>query len=566
MAERPSSNTMEINSILEEARSRNQSISEKPSSASARTSAPRSATVNRTMADNEDYVDISNGGAYSRDEQQAKPKKSKKPVIITVVVVLVLALAGAGGFIWFKYQHSGSSNIVADNITVNGVDIGGKTMDEAKKAMADIEQSLADGIKVHVKAADKDYNLTKDDFTYTFNTENILSQIKEHSEEKSLNKEAKSYEITMKVDTSKTQAIVDKIAGEVHAAPANAKVTKFDSSASDMFTFQKEVVGRDIDSADLVNKINGIFQGGKNAGEAEAKVNSVEPKYTEDYLKSHIVKLSEYSTESTNNSNGNENMRVSLAACNDSIIEPGESWSFNDCTGDSNQESNGYMPAGVIVEGRSETGIGGGICQSSTTIYNATLLCGMEVVERACHYYPSTYVDAGRDATIDYGNIDLVMKNPFKYQLFMKCWMDGTQLNCEIYGLENSGFDEIKISTSDPDFFSNGYTVKAWRTFYKDGKEVNEEELPSSTYYNSAPSSDSDSDSDSGSSSDDDDDDDDDSSDSSSSSDDSSGNSDSGSSSEAADSGDSGAAADSGNSADSGADSGGGEAADTSGE
>lgn len=516
MAQKPSSNTMEINSILEEARNRNKNLASQGSSAPARktTAAQPASRTTRRKLDDSGYVDISNSGAYNKQAKKAKAqKKSKKPVIITVVVILVLLLVGVGGFTLYKYQTSGSSTIVADNVSVNGVDISGKTMDEAKKALAGIEQSLADGIKIHVKADDKDFNLTKDDFSYTFNTEDILAQIKQHSEEKSLTKEKKNYEIALKVDTSKTQEAVDNIAKEVHAAPKNAIVTEFDSSADNMFTFRKEVVGKDVDSADLTNKINSLLGGGKISGEIVATVNSVEPKVTAKYLQSHIVKLSEFSTYSTNNDNGNENMRVSLKACNNSIINPGETWSFNECTGDSNLESNGYKPAGVIVQGRSETGIGGGICQSSTTIYNAALLCGMNVVERACHYYKSTYVDAGRDATIDYGNIDLKLENPFKYQLFMKCWMDGADLYCEMYGLENPKFDEIKISTSDPDYFSTGYTVKAWRTYYKDDKKVNEDDLPSSTYYTVAPDS-GNSDSDSGNSGSNDSGDDDDDSDS----------------------------------------------------
>lgn len=495
MAQKPSSDTMEINSILEEARNRNRTLASQQSNVRTRQAADvkPAARTTRTQLDDSGYVDISNSGAYNKQAQQAKKakaqKKSKKPVIITVVVIMALLLVGVGGFTLYKYQTSGSSTVVADNVSVNGVDISGKSLDEAKKAMAGIEQSLADSIKVQIKADGKDYDLTKDNFTYTFNTGDVLDQIKQYSEEKSLSRDQKNFEIKMKFDPAKTQEAVDTVAKEIHAAPKNATVTKFDSSAKNMFTFQDEVVGKDVDSEDLLKKLSALLDAGKTSGTIDAVVNSVEPKLTVKYLESHIVKLSEFSTYSTNNANGDENMRISLAACNNSIIEPGATWSFNECTGDSNLESNGYKPAGVIVEGRSETGIGGGICQSSTTIYNAGLLCGMDVVERACHYYKSTYVDAGRDATIDYGNIDLKLKNPFKYQLFMKCWMDGSDLYCEIYGLENSNFDEVKISTSDPDYFSTGYTVKAWRTYYKNGKKVNEEELPKSTYYTVAPSS-----------------------------------------------------------------------------
>ena len=557
MAQKPSSNTMEINSILEEARSRNKSLSEsrqpvtRAAAPARRTAAP---AVSKKQLDDTDYVDISSQGAYQQTAQNEranqKPKKNKKPLVIAIVVILVLLLVGGGGFTWYMYQNSGSSTVVSDNVYVNDVNIGGMTVKEAEQKLTDIENELADGINVHVKADDKDYTLTKDDFSYTFNTADVLEQIKEHSEEKGFNKGEKHFEIKMQVDTSAAQGIAEKIAGEVRAAPTDAQVTDFDPSADNMFTISQEITGKDVDTKALASGIEGVFKEGKSSGEVTAVVKTVEPKLTKKYLQDHIIKLSEFSTDSTNNENGNENMRVSLKACNGSVIKPGETWSFNDCTGDSNDPDNGYKPAGVIIQGRSETGIGGGICQSSTTIYNAGILCGMEIIERACHYYKSTYIDAGRDATIDYGNIDLKMKNTFDHPLFMKCWMDGTELNCEIYGLENPNFDEVKISTSDPDYFSTGYTVRAWRTYMKDGKEVDEDELPKSTYYTVAPSSGSSDDDDDDDGEDEDDDDDDDSSSESSDS--------SASSSSAADSGSSSAAgsssADSNESSDDGGD------------
>ncbi len=537
MAQKPSSDTMEINSILEEARRNNSLSSSNRSSASSarnggqprRSSAPAYA---QRWKDESGYVDINSRSSFDVEDQDEqdynKPKKSKKPLVITIVVILVLVLVGGGGFTWYLYQKSGSSSVVSDNVYVNDVNIGGLTMKEAEDKLSSIEDQVADGIKVHVKAGDKDFNLTKKDFKYTFNTAEILDDIKEYSAEKSLNKGEKHFELSMKVDTAGTDALAKKLAQEVHAEPTDAKVTEFDTSADNMFTIADEITGKDIDAKVLASNIKNVFKNGKTSGDVNIEVKTVAPKRTKKYLQENIVKLSEFSTTSTNNDNGNENMRVSLNACDGSIIEPGETWSFNDCTGDSNDPDNGYKPAGVIVQGRSETGVGGGICQSSTTIYNAGILCGMEIKERACHYYKSTYVDAGRDATIDYGNIDLKMKNTFDYPLFMKCWMDGTELHCEMYGLQNSKFDEIKISTSDPDYFSTGYTVKAWRTYLLNGKEVDEDELPKSTYYTVAPSSGSDNDSNSSSS--DDDDDDDDSSDSSSSSSSSSDDSDSSSS------------------------------------
>ena len=465
-------------------------------------------------------------------------KTLKKPILkkaLIVVAVLVCAAVIAGGGIllsdWiyrYLYNSTGSSTTVADNVYVNDTDIGGMAMDEAREELAEIETAMASQVKVDVKIGDKTRQLTQKEFPCSFDTDAVFEKIRKFSEEKGFDKAEQHYEIKMTTDTSGIDKIVDQIAEEVSVEPVDARVKKFSPNADEMFSYEEEKAGRALDKDDLKKKLKGVFKDGKVSGSVKATIEETYPDMTVAYLRNNIVKLSSFSTESTNNDNGNHNMKISLKACNGSIIEPGATWSFNDCTGDSNDPDNGYKPAGVIVQGRSETGVGGGICQSSTTIYNAGILCGMEIKERACHYYKSTYVDAGRDATIDYGNIDLKMKNTFDYPLFMKCWMDGTELHCEMYGLQNPKFDEIKISTSDPDYFSTGYTVKAWRTYLLNGKEVDEDELPKSTYYTVAPSSGSDNDSNSSSS--DDDDDDDDSSDSSSSSSSSSDDSDSSSS------------------------------------
>ena len=508
------SNTMELDSILAESRTRRMGSSApskapKRSDANVRQAAPRQAPPAPSRQLNDDFIVVDDGRAdapyqgrpvknnprpsYDYDDYDApRPKKKKKTaLIVTLCIIGIVLIAGLAVFGLYMFSGSGTGpeSTFSDNVYVNGKSLQGLTMDEAKTLMKSVEDELAAGIKVEVKAGDKTYNYTKNDFKYSFDTEAVLNEAKAYSEEKGIKTEDKNYEIKMTVDDSTCKDLVSKIAADVKKDAQDAKVTNFDPDAESMFTISAEAKGVTLDETTSLNALSTFIKNGNIAGKVDATVKEVEPEYTADYLKKNITKLSEFSTTSSNNSNGNENMRVSLAACNGSIIDPGETWSFNDHTGNSNLESNGYKPAGVIVEGRSETGVGGGICQSSTTIYNACILCGMDVVERECHYYKSVYVDAGRDATVDYGNIDLKVSNPFQYQLFMKCWMDGVQLNCEIYGLENPKFDDIEINTSSPSYTGNGYKVTTTRTYLKDGNEVDSDDLPSSTYYTSAPSS-----------------------------------------------------------------------------
>jgi vancomycin resistance protein YoaR len=462
----------------------------RPAVSGAHTVSPAARTVAPAAGPDDDFVFVGEDGAVDipgRKDRQPK-KKSKKPLIVALIIIAVILLAGAGGFTWW-YLSSGSADSYVSNITVSGVSIGGMNPDEAKAALAPVEAKLADGVKVDVSLGDKKLTLTKADLKYSFNTDEVLAQAKAYSEEKGIKSGEQAYEIKMKIDESSLADASKKVAEAFDTKAADASVASFEPDKSDMFTYKDEVLGKKVKTDDLTGQLRELFASGNYSGAVIAPAEDVKPAVTVDYLKQNIRKLSSFTTYSTNGYNGNSNMRTAFASCTGSIIEPGATWSFNNCTGDSNLESNGYLPAGVIIEGRHETGIGGGICQSSTTIYNAGLLCGMEVVERYCHYYQSSYVDAGRDATIDYGNLDLKLKNPFKYQLFLKCYMEDATLYAEFYGLPSDEFDDVQISTSSPSYFSNGYKVAASRTFYKNGAAVRTDELPSSTYYTSAPSS-----------------------------------------------------------------------------
>ena len=137
------------------------------------------------------------------------------------------------------------------------------------------------------------------------------------------------------------------------------------------------------------------------------------------------VKLSEYTTNSTNTENGTHNMALSLAAANGTVLKPGEIFSFNETTGDTTTGALGYLPATGISNNKSVQVYGGGICQSSTTIYGAALRADMEIVTRYNHRWPSSYVPIGQDATVDYPSTDFQFKNSSDYPVISRpIWME----------------------------------------------------------------------------------------------------------------------------------------------
>lgn len=125
--------------------------------------------------------------------------------------------------------------------------------------------------------------------------------------------------------------------------------------------------------------------------------------------------LSTYSTNFTYADQGRvTNLTVASRSLSGSIIMPGETFSFFDVVGECTVPK-GYMESKIFLQGEIAEGIGGGICQVSSTLYNAALLAGMKITERHPHSMKVSYVQPGRDATVSYGYLDLKFVNPYNY-------------------------------------------------------------------------------------------------------------------------------------------------------
>lgn len=192
--------------------------------------------------------------------------------------------------------------------------------------------------------------------------------------------------------------------------------------------------------------------------------------------------LASFTTVITNTEEARHNMSVAASSCNDTVIMPGETWSFNGCTGNSNLPENGYLPATVIANGQYTQGYGGGICQVSSTIYNAALGANLEIVERNYHYWASDYVKAGFDATINYGDLDLKLKNNTEYPVYLKCYTDGNTVTACFYGWKDPSFDDIATYSYNYEIDPGYYGTESYRVYLKDGAELYREKLPGSKY------------------------------------------------------------------------------------
>ncbi|HCU3028140.1 TPA: VanW family protein, partial [Clostridioides difficile] len=237
----------------------------------------------------------------------------------------------------------------------------------------------------------------------------------------------------------------------------------------------------------------------------ELVVKATPAKVKKEQLANIDTNLGTYSTTfKTSQINRSINIKLATDNISNVLLMPGETFSFNKHTGKRSKE-NGYKSAPVIMEGEMEEDYGGGVCQVSSTLYNSVLYAGLEIVNVKNHTIPSSYVPKGRDATVADSGIDFLFKNNLKHPVYIKNYVSGNQIVCNIYGSAEDK-QNITISTkldgvsqttmkrvNDPTMPKgkekvdksgrNAYSVSTYRTFNDaNGKKIKTEKIANSYY------------------------------------------------------------------------------------
>lgn len=214
--------------------------------------------------------------------------------------------------------------------------------------------------------------------------------------------------------------------------------------------------------------------------------------------------VSEFSTNFPSyQTSRNTNIRLAAAKLNGHVLMPGEEISFNQTVGKRTVEG-GFKTAPVLKNGKHDIDIGGGICQVSTTMYNAALLANLKVVHRSNHSLPSAYVAVGRDATVDWGTLDLVLANPTDKPIAITSTFESGRITFRILGQKDPSI-KVKIETENHQSWSRGtetivdkslkpgtqrvvekgssaHSIDTYRIVYKDGVEIRRELISHSRY------------------------------------------------------------------------------------
>lgn len=176
--------------------------------------------------------------------------------------------------------------------------------------------------------------------------------------------------------------------------------------------------------------------------------------------------------------NRNHNIRLAAAALDGRVLLPGERLSYNEAVGKRTLKQ-GFRVAPVIIHGQKRLGVGGGICQVSSTLFNAALLAELKVVRRVNHSIPVPYVPLGRDATVNDTGLDLVIENSLPHPVALSVEVGRSYLTVRVLGKPIEG---RKVVLRTQRLRSRPMRIALWRLVYQDGQLIRREHVATSTY------------------------------------------------------------------------------------
>lgn len=267
---------------------------------------------------------------------------------------------------------------------------------------------------------------------------------------------------------------IDKIHNEIYKEPVNA-----------YYTTNPYVVYPHENGVDFNISVD----------EAKAMLNEVKDeyeiplKYTAPSVTTNMIRteafpdlLAKFSTNyNARDTDRTTNLRLAAEKINGTVLMPGETFSYNTVVGERTIAA-GYKEAAMYQNGEVVDGLGGGICQISTTLYNAVLYSNLEIVERRNHQFVPSYAKAGRDATVVYGSIDFKFKNTRNYPVKILCTVSGGVAKCEIYGLKENPDYDVEITSRVTETTATSIKSETYKTVRQNGQVISSERINKDTY------------------------------------------------------------------------------------
>ncbi|MGI5850003.1 MAG: VanW family protein [Christensenellales bacterium] len=375
-------------------------------------------------------------------------------IVLIVVLILMLATGGPKDIEEQKAQLKETGRYI-EGVSIAGVDISGMTYAEAgsNSVIAKKTQEVVNSFTYVFTIAGKEYSYTAQELGITTNLSEILEEalyfghIGDGATIRDQQREAREsgvdFAVSLYADREAVLIKLKEYKPKLDMMPQDATLKIADDVLGEArFTYIDEVKGVDVDVAQLASLISANINKG-NFSAAEAPVIITNPKIDVETLKANTRLIGTYTSEfsggTLDNHNRVANIEILAGIINGTIIRPGEVWSINDAAGPRDAQTAktvGWKEAPGIADGRYRNEVGGGVCQVSSTLYNASIRAEIEIVDRSPHSWPSSYVPKGMDATISTGGPDLKLSNPYDMPVYIAAYInkDKKKLTVEIFG------------------------------------------------------------------------------------------------------------------------------------
>lgn len=418
----------------------------------------------------EDAVVLRKKPAAVRKGKKKKGKKKQtnagwigKAVLLVVLLaaVIVGGVFGVRKLIELKDIRDTldrGRDVFYENIYMNDIPLQGMTLEQAAQYVTAQVDSRLSGFKITLRTVDgRTWDITKDDLQMKYDVADQLDRLWSighignaatcYEQIKALQENEVRQYSTMTYDLSKVNQILTQIKAEVDLPAVNA--TRVDDDTKwPPYSYTDDTPGQTLDITGLNERIMGMVDR-MESGLVELTPVRVEAKVTRAALEGSIVKLATYETAigATSHEGRFRNIEIGTGKFNHLIVHSGEQVSFNKVAG-KRTEANGFVEAPEIAYGEYVMGIGGGICQVSSTLYNAVVNAGLEVIKRTQHSLASNYVPMGLDATVSDDRLDFIFRNSTNADIFFET---------AYYKKKNYWYTSFTIyGRPDP----NGYTYK----------------------------------------------------------------------------------------------------------
>ncbi len=452
------------------------------------------------------------------DRRPARKRSKGIGALTVLLAAAIVCILGLGGWQYAQYQRFLTMKAAVDRQTfydgtaVEGIDVSAMTLEQAKAYWAEqIEPQYARRTVTLSNGA----AFTAAELGYSSDYETVLGNAWSAGRSGSLEEryaalseregQTVSYAVTRSAYSAEVvRQCVSAIAAQIDRPAENAKIGSFDAE-SYTFQFSDEVTGSRLDQTRLAADMAAALDAG--GGEVELVVRAIQPEVKkEDMASQYGMIASAVTNASSSSANRLSNIRLALQFINGTCLKPGETFSFNGVVGE-RTTARGFKSATAYSSGKVIEEVGGGICQVSTTLFNAAVKADLEIVERHNHSLTVGYVDLGKDAAVNWGNQDLRFTNNSSDSVYICCYLtsdkrvrfgifgrllpNGESITVE--GVTTGKIDFETVYQANPSMASGqtqvvqngkqGYTAEAYKIRWDaNGNQIGRELLCKSTY------------------------------------------------------------------------------------